>query len=74
MSFFKRYIEEIEKRGKEGLKPKPIDDGNLIKEIIDNIRDDNNTFREQSLKFFIFIKCSRKNSWPWWSCKRSNCL
>jgi len=54
MSFFKRYIKEIEKREKVGLKPKPIDDGNLIKEIIDNIRDDNNTFREQSLKFFIF--------------------
>ena len=54
MSFFKRYIEEIEKRAKEGLKPKPIDDGNLIKEIIDNIKDENNTYRKQSLKFFIF--------------------
>ena len=54
MSFFKRYIEEIEKREKEGLKPKPIDDGNLIKEIINNIKDENNTYREKSLKFFIF--------------------
>ena len=54
MSFFKRYIKEIEKREKEGLKPKPIDDGNLIKEIIDNIKDKNNTYRKQSLKFFIF--------------------
>ena len=54
MSFFKRYIKEIEKREKEGLKPKPIDDGNLIKEIIDNIKDENNTYRKQSLKFLIF--------------------
>ncbi|MBH75812.1 MAG: bifunctional aconitate hydratase 2/2-methylisocitrate dehydratase [Flavobacteriales bacterium] len=54
MSFFKKYIKDIEKREEEGLKPKPIDDSNLIKEIIDNIKDKNNTYREKSLKFFIF--------------------
>ena len=49
MSFFKEYISEIETRRKEGLKPKPIDDADLIKEIIDNIKHNNN--KDQSLKF-----------------------
>ena len=39
MSFFKRYIKEIEKRKKEGLKPKPIDDSNLIRENWVVVRD-----------------------------------
>ena len=53
MSFFKEYIIEIETRRKEGLKPKPIDDADLIKEIIDNIKNNNNN-RNQSLNFFIY--------------------
>jgi len=38
MSFFKEYIKEITNRKKEGLKPKPIDSADLIKEIIYNIK------------------------------------
>ena len=54
MNFFKDYIKEIEKRKKDGLKPKPIDDANLIKEIIDIIKDKNNSNRTKSLNFFIY--------------------
>ena len=34
MSLYTNYISEIENRKKEGLKPKPIEDGSLLKEII----------------------------------------
>ena len=54
MSFFEEYIKEIAKRKKEGLKPKPIDNSDLIKEIIDNIKDITNNNRNKSLNFFIY--------------------
>ena len=54
MSFFEKYIEEIETRKKEGLKPKPIDGSNLILEIIEKIKDKNNKNRDLSLNFFIY--------------------
>ena len=34
MNVYKSYLDEIEIRKSEGLKPKPIDDDKLIKEII----------------------------------------
>ena len=52
MSFFKENIKEIENRKEEGLKPKPIDGAELIKEIIDNIK--NNKDKNISLDFFIY--------------------
>ena len=39
MSFYTAYLEEIEKRKDEGLNPKPIEDGMLLAEIIEQIRD-----------------------------------
>ena len=38
MSLYTNYISEIENRKKEGLKPKPIEDGTLLKEIISQIK------------------------------------
>tara|TARA_Y100000813_G_scaffold11809_1_gene8197 strand:- start:147 stop:320 length:174 start_codon:yes stop_codon:yes gene_type:complete len=38
MSLYTDYLSEIETRKKEGLKPKPIEDGKLLKEIILQIR------------------------------------
>ncbi|MEM6641640.1 MAG: bifunctional aconitate hydratase 2/2-methylisocitrate dehydratase [Bacteroidota bacterium] len=54
MSLYQDYIKEIEERKGQGLHPKPIDDGNLVGEIIEQIKDANNAHREDSLKFFIY--------------------
>jgi aconitase B len=35
----KPYLEEIESRKEQGLKPKPIDHGGLVAELIAQIRD-----------------------------------
>lgn len=54
MSLYTDYLNEIETRKTQGLNPKPIDDGDLISEIIAQIKDSNNEHRENSLKFFIY--------------------
>jgi len=54
MNTYYKYVEEIEKRKTLGLKPKPIDDANLLKDIIDQIKDVKNANRKESLNFFIY--------------------
>ena len=54
MNLYKNYLEEIQNRKKQSLKPKPIDDGNLLKEIISEIKDVNSEFRQDCLNFLIF--------------------
>ena len=54
MNLYNDYLNEINERKKQDLKPKPIDDGELIKEIILNIEDEKNIFRKDSLNFFIY--------------------
>ncbi len=54
MSLYNDYLNEIANRKNEGLNPKPIDDGALVKEIISQIKDTQNEHRESSLKFFIY--------------------
>ena len=54
MSLYTNYISEIENRKKEGLKPKPIEDGTLLKEIISQVKDENNIHRTDSLNFLIY--------------------
>ena len=39
MSLYKAYIDEIKEREKIGLSAKPIDDGELTKEIVLRIKD-----------------------------------
>jgi aconitate hydratase 2/2-methylisocitrate dehydratase len=48
------YIKEIEERASQGLHPKPIDGAELLSEIIEQIKDLANPYREDSLKFFIY--------------------
>ena len=48
------YLNEIEERKAENLHPKPIDSAELTAEIIDNIKDDANPNRKDSLEFFIY--------------------
>ena len=55
MSLYSEYLAEIEVRKKDlGLNPKPIDSGDLLSEIIDQIKDTGNEHREDSLNFFIY--------------------
>jgi len=54
MSHYTEYIKEIEERKTQGLNPKPIDDSELLAEIISQIKDPENQHREQSLNFLIY--------------------
>ena len=54
MSFYTAYLEEIGKRKDEGLNPKPIEDGALVAELIEQIRDSQHQHRNDSLEFFIY--------------------
>jgi len=54
MNIYKDYIKEIEERKSQGLHPKPIDGAELLGEIIAQIKDVNNEYREDSLHFFIY--------------------
>lgn len=54
MSLYAKYLEEIETRKEQGLNPKPIDDGALVAEIIEQIKDSDNEHRSDSLNFFIY--------------------
>ena len=54
MNIYQDYIQEIEERKGQGLNPKPIDGAALLSEIIEQIKDLNNEYREDSLNFFIY--------------------
>ncbi|GAL87534.1 aconitate hydratase [Sporocytophaga myxococcoides] len=54
MNTYKDYLKEIEERKGQGLHPKPIDGAELLSEIIAQIKDSENEYREDSLKFFIY--------------------
>ena len=54
MTLYKKYIEQNNERKKSGLNPKPIDSGELLSEIINQIVDLNHTDRGASLNFFIY--------------------
>ena len=54
MSLYSDYIKEIEDRKDQELHPKPIDSGELVAEIITQIKDSGNENREDSLNFLIY--------------------
>jgi len=54
MNIYKDYIQEIGERKTQGLHPKPIDGAELLSDIIAQIKDLNNEYREDSLNFFIY--------------------
>ncbi len=54
MNLYNEYIKEIEERKGQGLHPKPIDSADLLNEIIAQIKDANNSNRQDCLKFFIY--------------------
>ena len=54
MNLYENYLAEIEKRKREGLQPKPIDDSALLAEIINQIKDENHPARADSLHYLIY--------------------
>jgi len=54
MSLYESYLEEIEERKGMGLNPKPIDNESLANEVISQIKDNDNKYREESLNYFIY--------------------
>ncbi len=54
MSLYTDYINEIETRKEQGLNPKPIDNGALVREIVGQIKDAQSPHRADSLNFFIY--------------------
>ena len=54
MSLYSNYIQEIEDRKNQGLNPKPIDNGELVSELIDQIKDQGHEHRKDSLQFLIY--------------------
>ena len=54
MSHYSDYLEEIAERKTQGLHAKPIDGAELLSEIIDQIKDQNGMYREESLNFFTY--------------------
>ena len=54
MSLYNAYLEDIVEREKIGLGPKPIDNGDLMNEIIANIIGKKNKYRNKSLEFLIY--------------------
>lgn len=54
MSLYLDYLQEIEDRKGQGLNPKPIDGGDLVAEIVAQIKDAGSEHRKGSLQFFIY--------------------
>ena len=54
MSLYTDYIQQIETRKGQGLHPKPIEDADLVEELIAQIKDVGHEHRSESLNFFIY--------------------
>jgi aconitate hydratase 2/2-methylisocitrate dehydratase len=54
MNTYKKYIKEIQERKNQGLNPKPIDDGELLSEIIKQIKEVDHIDRSDSINFFLY--------------------
>ena len=54
MNIYQDYLKEIEERKALGLHPKPVDGAELLSVIIEQIKDVDNKYREDSLNFFIY--------------------
>ena len=54
MNLFEEYLEEITTRKKQELSAKPIDSGDLAREIIAQVKAQNSTHHDQCVDFLIF--------------------
>ena len=54
MGLYEAYLQEIKERAKLGLGPKPIDQGNLLEEIIDIVLTTKSSTRDDAVKHLIY--------------------
>ena len=54
MSLYLEYLKEIDQRKEDGLNPKPIEDGELLSEILNQIKDVTHQYRDDSINFFTY--------------------
>ncbi|MGB0163478.1 MAG: bifunctional aconitate hydratase 2/2-methylisocitrate dehydratase, partial [Candidatus Puniceispirillaceae bacterium] len=54
MELYAAYLAEIKDRETQGLKPKPIDDGGLVQDLIAHITDKASEHRADALNYFIY--------------------
>ena len=54
MSLYLEYLKEINQRKEDGLNPKPIEDGELLSEILNQIKDVTHQYRDDSINFFTY--------------------
>ena len=54
MNLYTDYLKEIEERGQIGLKAKPIDSADLIKEVITHIENSSSEYHKDCLSLFIY--------------------
>tara|TARA_B100000579_G_scaffold123007_1_gene99042 strand:+ start:33063 stop:35861 length:2799 start_codon:yes stop_codon:yes gene_type:complete len=54
MSLYSEYLNEIKERKSQNLDPKPIDNAELLSEVVSQIQDSNHIHRADSLNFFIY--------------------
>ena len=54
MSLFDDYLDEIKKRNQQGLGAKPIDNGDLAREIIAHVKSTSSKYHDQCVDFLIF--------------------
>ncbi len=54
MNFYEIYLDDIERRKEKGLQPKPIEDRQLVKDLIIQIKDNKNKYRKDSLNLLIY--------------------
>ena len=54
MSLYTDYLTELEERKEQGLQPKPIENGDLLGEIIAQIKESGHEHRKDSLHYFIY--------------------
>ena len=55
MTDYSKYLTDIEERKNQGLNPKPIDNGELLSQIIDQIKDSKHPERKDSINFFMIF-------------------
>ena len=54
MGLYTDYLDEIETRKAQALHPKPIEDAELVRELIQQIEDIQHEHRSESLHFLIY--------------------
>ncbi|MEM9354676.1 MAG: bifunctional aconitate hydratase 2/2-methylisocitrate dehydratase [Pseudomonadota bacterium] len=54
MGLYTNYLDDIETREAQGLSPKPIEDGELLKEVVAHIKDPESAHKADCLKYFIY--------------------